>query len=66
MPPLRGYQGFRWVALFLGFGSLTPGYLMPPSGLRSRWWNGSSLRCGYRPLVSLRRRSKRAAPNSFS
>ncbi len=29
-----------------GSADLTPGYLMPPSGLRSRWWNGSSLRCG--------------------
>jgi len=24
MPPLRGYQGFRWVALFLGFGRPHP------------------------------------------
>ncbi len=62
MSPLPGLSVLR-SRLSWGSADLTPGYLMPPSGLRSRCKNGSSLRCG---CPSDRCRSKRAALNSFS
>jgi hypothetical protein len=62
------------VAAVLGFGSLTPGYLMPPAdGLRSRYgkdrgsvpWPGSGAQAAsgkktptYRPRAAIRPRNK--------